>query len=107
MSRLHPYASAPATPLAPSNDASPAAPPASPCAFAFGATIYLRNSPHAGKIHTLRITSRLRLQRPPRPAHIHHHVLVHAPRWAIMIMRLRPISMSFWFFGDCFLHTRT
>ncbi|KAJ7774415.1 hypothetical protein B0H14DRAFT_335305 [Mycena olivaceomarginata] len=37
MSRLHLRASAPATPLPPSHDASPAAPSASPQAFAFGA----------------------------------------------------------------------
>ncbi|KAJ7824822.1 hypothetical protein B0H14DRAFT_3469033 [Mycena olivaceomarginata] len=37
MSRLHLRASAPATPLPPINDASPAAPSAGPRAFAFGA----------------------------------------------------------------------
>jgi hypothetical protein len=37
MSRLHPRASAPTTPLPPSNDASPAAPSPSPRAFVFGA----------------------------------------------------------------------
>ncbi|KAF8180451.1 hypothetical protein K438DRAFT_1976638 [Mycena galopus ATCC 62051] len=71
------------------------------------------NSSWKRKIHTLRTASWSRPRRPPRPAHIHHRVLVHAPRQAITTLRPkpspragpRPISTSIRFFSDCFLHT--
>ncbi|KAF8212906.1 hypothetical protein K438DRAFT_2010119 [Mycena galopus ATCC 62051] len=54
------------------------------------ATICCRSVPNARKTQSLRTTSWSCPQRPPRPAHIHHRVLVHAPRQAITIMRPKP-----------------
>ncbi|KAJ7362983.1 hypothetical protein DFH08DRAFT_951197 [Mycena albidolilacea] len=54
------------------------------------ATICRESGPNARKIRTLRITSWSRPQRPPCPAHSHYHVLIHAPRRAITIMRPKP-----------------
>ncbi|KAJ7789844.1 hypothetical protein B0H14DRAFT_3891613 [Mycena olivaceomarginata] len=96
---ISPHVASPSTRLGsnnpsppPSKDASPAAPSTSPRASAFGARkpICLRNGPSARKIRTLRTTSWSRPRRPPRPAHIHRRVLVHAPSRAITILRPKP-----------------
>jgi hypothetical protein len=76
-------------PSPPSNDASPAAPSASPRAFAFG-TRKLQHTSSKRSKRALRTTSWSRPRRPPRPAHIHRRVLVHAPHQAITIVRPKP-----------------
>ncbi|KAF8180496.1 hypothetical protein K438DRAFT_1199943 [Mycena galopus ATCC 62051] len=54
------------------------------------ATIHLGSCPNARKIRTLRTTSWSRPRRPPRPAHIHHRVLVYALHRAIATLRPKP-----------------
>jgi hypothetical protein len=68
MSRLHLRASAPATPLPPINDASPAAPSAGPRAFAFGA----RKLQYVSEAAHTRAKYARCVQRAGRIRHAHH-----------------------------------
>ncbi|KAF8200477.1 hypothetical protein K438DRAFT_1822024 [Mycena galopus ATCC 62051] len=107
MSRLYSRASAPATPLPPSNEASPAAPSANPRAFAFGVrkpqylfemvqtrTKYARHDAHhfpPTSTAALSSTPRAEPSRSCNPS----------PRHA----QGPPTSTSIRFLGHCFLHT--
>jgi hypothetical protein len=114
MSRLHPRASAPATSLPPSNDASPAVPSASPRAFTFGASYNTpsKRSKRAQSTHAAynklvaSVTPPTSRPHPPprsrpRPAPGHHDLATQA----LAAYRARPISTSIRFFSDCFPHT--
>ncbi|KAJ7738430.1 hypothetical protein B0H14DRAFT_3898271 [Mycena olivaceomarginata] len=114
-SRLHPRASAPTIPLSPSNDASPAAPSASPRAFVFGArklqyvfeavqthAKYARCVQRAGRVrdaHHVPPTSTATFSSMPRAGPSR------SCDQALARRRTCPISPSIRFFGDYFLYT--
>ncbi|KAJ7676484.1 hypothetical protein B0H14DRAFT_3536775 [Mycena olivaceomarginata] len=112
--RLHPRASAPTTPLPPYNDASPAAPSASPPAHSFLAPAsYNRGSKRAQNMHAA--YNELVASATPTTSRPHPPPRIQAPSWAITILRPKPSPRAepSHFYGhpilrgDCFLHPRT
>jgi hypothetical protein len=115
MSRLHPRASAPATPLPPSNDPSPAAPSASPGHSPLAPASYNPSSKRSTRPQNTHAaynelvasaTSTTSHPHPPprsrpcpAPGHHDHATQVLATR------RARSISTNIRFFGDYFPHT--
>jgi hypothetical protein len=117
MSRLHPRASAPATPLPPSTtllsqhfQQAPGHSPLAPASYNITSS---KRSTRAQNTHAayneLVASATSTTSRPhppprsrPRPAPGHHD---HATQ-ALATRRARPISTSIRFFGDCFPHTR-